>query len=85
MQLKKKEWNNTICSSMDATRDYHTKWSESDRERQLPYGITFMWSLKYDTTNLSMKQKQNQNIENRLAVAKGEEARTGSLRLPAAN
>ena len=37
---------------MDATRDYHTKWSESDRERQLPYGITFMWSLKYDTTNL---------------------------------
>ena len=21
----KKEWNNAICSNMDATRDYHTK------------------------------------------------------------
>ena len=30
----KKEWNNAICSSMDTTRDYHTKWSKSDRERQ---------------------------------------------------
>ena len=37
------------------------------------------------TLNLSMKQKQNQNIENRLAVAKREEGRTGSLRLAAAN
>ena len=33
------------------------------------------------TLNLSMKQKQNQNIENRLAVAKREEGRTGSLGL----
>ena len=29
----KKEWNNAICSNMDATRDYHTKWSKSNRER----------------------------------------------------
>ena len=30
----KKEWNNAICSDMDKARDYCTKWSKSDRERQ---------------------------------------------------
>ena len=46
----KKEQNNVICSNMDATRDYLTKWSKSERERQIPYDITYMWNLKYDTT-----------------------------------
>ena len=45
----KKEQNNVICSNMDATRDYHTKWNKSERERQIPYDITYMWNLKYDT------------------------------------
>ena len=34
---------------MDATRDYHTKWSKSEKERLIPYDITYMWNLKYDT------------------------------------
>ena len=38
-----------ICSNMDATRDCHTKWSKSERERQIPYYITYMWNPKYDT------------------------------------
>ena len=29
----KEEWNNVICSNMDATRDYHTKQSKSASER----------------------------------------------------
>ena len=33
----KKEWNNAICSNMDGPRDYHTKWSKSDRERQISW------------------------------------------------
>ena len=45
----KNEWNNAICSNTDGTRDYHTKWSKSERERQIPYDITYMWNLKYDT------------------------------------
>ena len=45
----KKRTNNVICSNMDATRDYHTKWSKSERERQIPYDITYMWNLKYNT------------------------------------
>ena len=45
----KKEWNNGICSNMHEPRDYHTKWSKSERERQIPYDVTYMWNLKYDT------------------------------------
>ena len=37
---------------MVATRDYHTKWSKSERERQIPYDITYMWNLKPDTSEL---------------------------------
>ena len=42
----KKEWNNVICSNMDGPRDYHTKWSKSDRERQILYAIIYTWNLK---------------------------------------
>ena len=48
----KKEQNNAICSNMYATRDYHTKWSKSERERQIPYDITYMWILKYGRNEL---------------------------------
>ena len=34
---------------MDGPRDDHTKWSKSDRERQIPYDITYVWNLKDDT------------------------------------
>ena len=37
---------------MDATRDYHTKWNKSERERQIPYDITYIWNLKYDINEL---------------------------------
>ena len=45
----KKEWNNAICSNIDGPRDYYTKWSKSDRERQILYDIIFMWNLKKNT------------------------------------
>ena len=44
----KKEWNDANYSNMDGHRDYHTKWSKLERERQIPY-ITYVWNLKYDT------------------------------------
>ena len=40
---------------MDTTRDYHTKQSKSERERQITC-ITYMWNLKYDTNEPSEKQ-----------------------------
>ena len=27
--------NNAVCSNMDGTRDCQTKWSQSERERQV--------------------------------------------------
>ena len=48
----KKEWYNAICSNMDGPRDYHTKWSKSDRERQISYNITYVWNLNNDTNEL---------------------------------
>ena len=42
---------------MDGPRDYHMEQSKSERKRQISY-ITYMWNLKYDRMNLSMKQKQ---------------------------
>ena len=32
----KKEWNNAICNNVDGSRDYHTKWSTSERARKIP-------------------------------------------------
>ena len=34
---------------MDGPRDDYTKQSKSEREKQIPYDITYMWNLKYDT------------------------------------
>ena len=63
----KKEWNNSIYSNMDGPRDYHTKWSKPDRERQLSYDITYKWNLKNGATDLIYKtkadsQKQKANL-----------------------
>ena len=43
---------------MDAIRDSHTKSSKSEREMQIPYDMTSMWTLKYAQMNLSTKQQQ---------------------------
>ena len=45
----KKEQNNAISGIMDKTRYCHIKWRKSEKERQIPYNITYMWNLKYDT------------------------------------
>ena len=37
----KKEWNNAIWN-MDGPRDYHTKWSKPDRERQISHDTVYM-------------------------------------------
>ena len=40
-----KEWNNTICINVAGPRDYHSKLSKPDRERQI-YDMAYMWNLK---------------------------------------
>ena len=54
----KKEWNNAICSYMDGPRGHYAKWNKLDRERQIAYDITYMWTLiKMIQKNLFIKQK----------------------------
>ena len=58
---------------MDGPRDYHTKWSKPDRERQISYDITYMWNLKklYKWTYVQNRNRPT-DIENKLMVTKGE-------------
>ena len=50
--------------------DYHTKWSKSDRERQISYDTAYMQNLKKWT------YVQNRNrltdLENEIIVTRGE-------------
>ena len=55
----KKEYNITICSNMDAARDYPAKRSKSEKERQIPYDTTYMWNPKYGTSELVYKIETN--------------------------
>ena len=50
----KKEWNNAICSNMDGPRDYHTKWSKSEKDKY--HKTSFICGiLKNDTNELIFK------------------------------
>ena len=43
--LSHKEQTNAICSNMDGTSDSHPEWIKSERERQIPYDITYIGNL----------------------------------------
>ena len=53
---------------MDATRDYHTKWSKTERER---YHLSVESKIWHKRTYLQSRNRLT-DIENRLVVAKGE-------------
>ena len=55
---------------------------KSERERQIPYDITYMWDVKYDTNEPIYKtETDSKDIENR----HGGRGWTGSLGLVDAN
>jgi len=47
---------------MDGTRDSHTKWSKSERERQMSYDIIYIWNLIYGM-NESFYKKETHGPE----------------------
>ena len=76
----KKEWNNVICSNMDATRDYHSKWSHTEKDKypmiSLTYGyLRVFWNPKYNTNELIYKTETDLDTENKLLVTKEEGGR----------
>ena len=47
---------------MDGPRDYHTKRSKSERERQIPYEIAYMWNLKKKMIQMNLFTKQKHRL-----------------------
>ena len=66
--IKKKK--NAICSTMDGSRDYHTKGSKSDWERQILYVITYMWNLIKKNVCI-LKRNRLTDTENKVEVTSG--------------
>ena len=56
-----KEQNNAISSSMDGTRDSRTEWNKPEREKQIPYDITYSWNLIY-STNEHLHGRENHGL-----------------------
>ena len=42
----KKERNWVICRDVDGSRDCHSEWSKSEREKQISYINPYMWNLE---------------------------------------
>ena len=66
--LSHEKWNNAICSNMDGPRDYHTKWSKSEREKNI------IW---YHIYIESKKIMQWTPVQNKLMATKEEKCREG--------
>ena len=60
----KREQSKAIYRNVDGPRDYHAKWSKSNRERQILYDITHIWTLifKDDTNELICKTEPDVQI-----------------------
>ena len=54
----KNECNPAICNSMDGQWGYYARWNKSDRERQTPYDLTYIWNLKKKNT-WNLKREKN--------------------------
>ena len=68
----KEEWNDAICSNMDGSRDYHTKWITSEKDKYKC--ITYMWNLKKKWYKWTYLQNRNRliDLENELNGCRGE-------------
>ena len=42
--IKKQNW--VICNEVDGPKVCHTEWSKSEREKQILYANTYIWTLK---------------------------------------
>ena len=71
----KKEWKNAISSNMDGSRDCHTKWSKSDKDKYIPHMCNLI--LKSDKMYLFTKQKELQILKTILQLLKGKYSEGG--------
>ena len=73
----KKEGDSEICSNMDGSGDYHTKWRNPGRHIWCHLCVE---SKKSDTSRFIYKTNRLPDIENELLVTKGERVGEGLIR-----
>ena len=66
--LSHEKLNLVICNNTGGSRQYNAKWNKSDKEKQIPDDLTYMWNLK-----TKKKQTRLVDTENKSLVAKQEE------------
>ena len=60
---------------MVGPRDYHSKWSKSDIERQILYDIIDTWNLKNNANEFVQNRDRFTDLENKLTATKEERGR----------
>ena len=75
--LSHQKWNHPIYSNMDGPGNYHTKWSKSERESQILYGIAYnrifkKWNQKMIEMNLLTKKKPTHRLREKTYCYWGE-------------
>ena len=60
---------------MDGLGGYYAQWNKSDRERQIPYDITYMWNPKYNKLVNVTKKKQTHRYRGQTSSYQGGEER----------
>jgi len=69
-----KEWNNIICRNMNRSRDDHTKWSKSDKDKYIWYHSYVESNFLNDANEWTYLQNRNRlrGMENELKITKRE-------------
>ena len=65
-----KEWSNAICSIMDGLWSYHTKWSESEKDKH--HISLYVESKLWHNWNYLQNRNKSTDTENKLMIANGE-------------
>ena len=75
-----KEQNWIICRDVDESRDCHTEWSKSEREKQVSYINAYMWNLEkwYRWTGLQGRN-WDPGVENKRMDTKAESGKGGGV------
>ena len=70
----------TACAewkwAFNGIRDSHIEWSKSERERQIPYDITYIWNLIYGTDE-PFHRKEIHGLGKQTCGCQGEWGRSG--------
>ena len=45
-----------VCDNMDRSRGYYAKWNKSDKEREIPHDLAYMWNLRNRTNETKQKR-----------------------------